>query len=654
MQNQISFDTLNVQPNILKAIQELGITSLTPIQEKSIPLLLDNNTDFMGLAATGTGKTFAFGIPLLNQINTKKNVTQALIMCPTRELALQVQSSLDSLCKYTDIRTLCIYGGAGYGDQISGLKRGAHIVIATPGRLVDFLERGTLKTDAIHNVILDEADEMISMGFKEDLEYILDKVPNDNRKLWFFSATMDKQVRKLSEDYLRNPKMAEINRSQMLSGTVEQLYYKVRESDKFDILCKIIDVNEDFYGIVFCQTKAAVQDFTDQLKLKGYPADCIHGDMDQKAREKTLSRFKEKKSTILICTDVAARGLDVKGVTHVINHSIPRELENYVHRIGRTGRSGKTGIAISLVTPTHFGLLAKIEKLTSVRVKEGKIPTRKDIVKQKLNRFFANITAIEETTKAMTLIDESTSNESLLQLLELSPKELLARFMTQTYADILIDRNDEVSNNDFVGASFGGGRGNGRGRDRDDRGGRSFGDRDGGGRGRSFGGGDRGGRGGDRGGRSFGGGRDRDDRGGRSFGGDRDRAPRSFSDRAPPLFTNNDRGAEKVKPLSSPSTASNIVIKPVIVSAEGGNTVSKIMNTDTRSASRAEGTQGNRESKFTAARDRDYKASSNGGKKDYKPSSFKGGMNIKVSRKDAAPMGGNSAPKKSRIKRWGE
>jgi ATP-dependent RNA helicase DeaD len=322
-------------------------------------------------------------------------------------LALQVAGQIDLLGKHKGIRALPIYGGCGYGDQIAELRRGVKVVVGTPGRLVDHLEKGTLNLSGLNTLILDEADEMISMGFKENLEQIIEASPRDNGNIWLFSATMSPEVRRVADTYLREPKRVQLNRSEVIPKSLEQLYYPTKESNKPDILCKLVDGADDFFGLVFCQTKTLVTDLTDYMLARGYRADCLHGDKSQADRERAMTAFRERRVNVLICTDVASRGLDVKDVTHVINYSIPRELENYVHRIGRTARSGKTGYAMSLVTPSHRYLIEKIERATNSQMVEGRLPTRKEIGRRKATRFLGDFLAQQEThTRAAELLDE--------------------------------------------------------------------------------------------------------------------------------------------------------------------------------------------------------------------------------------------------------
>lgn len=439
MQN---FKDLPLSPALLKSVEEMGFSTPTPIQAQALPMLLEGPTDFLGLAATGTGKTAAYAIPMLEKIDTSVKAVQALILCPTRELAVQVSGQINLLGKYQGLKAVAVYGGASYTDQIHGLKRGAQIVVGTPGRVIDHLERGTLLLNDIKVLILDEADEMISMGFAEDMEMILEKIPRETSNTWLFSATMNHQVSRVASKYLVDPKKVQINKTEMLSDKVEQLYYPVRENDKPEVLCKLIDAAENFYGVIFCQTKALVADLHQYLNERGYKADSLHGDKDQTARERTLQAFRDRRVSILICTDVASRGIDVKDITHVVNYSLPRELDNYVHRIGRTARSGKTGIAMNLVSPMHRRLVFAIEKFTNSRMKEGQIPTRKDIGIKKVSQLLPSFADQPFASRAQSVLSEEW-RESLAGL---STEEVAARFLTMMMPDLFNERNQDIVN----------------------------------------------------------------------------------------------------------------------------------------------------------------------------------------------------------------
>ena len=431
----VTFADFKLSPQVSRAVVEMGFETPSPIQAQTLPLLLGNSTDFIGLAATGTGKTAAFSIPLLERIDASKKSVQALVLCPTRELALQVAGQIDLLGKYKQVRALPVYGGSSYADQIRGLRMGVQIVVGTPGRVVDHIERGTLQLEELSVLILDEADEMISMGFKEDLERILSGIPRESANTWLFSATMSRDVRKVADQYLREPKSVQVNRSEMLSSTVEQLYYMTRESDKPEVLCKLIDAAHDFYGLIFCQTKSMVSDLSGYLSEHGYKVDCLHGDKDQNARERTMRAFRERAVNMLVCTDVASRGLDVKDITHVVNYSIPRELDSYVHRIGRTARSGKTGIAMSLVTPSHMRLIGQIERMTRSRILEGKIPTRREIGSKKITEFLPRFQSQKNYQRALDLL-----GDPWMEALATMPvEEVAARFITLMLPDVFSD-----------------------------------------------------------------------------------------------------------------------------------------------------------------------------------------------------------------------
>lgn len=430
-----TFEKFELSGPIVKAIQELGFEKPSAIQDLALPILLGDPTDFIGQAATGTGKTAAFSIPLLMKMDPKLKAVQTLILCPTRELAKQVATQIDLLGKYLGVTALPIYGGAGYGDQIKGLRDGCQIVVGTPGRVIDHIDRGTLTLAKAQTIILDEADEMISMGFKEDLETILEASPRETSQIWLFSATMGREVRRVADTYLRNAQQVSINKKEVLSNSVEQIYYPARESEKPELLCKLIEAADDIYGIIFCQTKSLVTDLTKYLKDRGYKVESLHGDKSQSDRESTMQSFRDRNLNLLVCTDVASRGLDVKDLTHVINYSIPRELESYVHRIGRTARGGSSGIAISLVTPKQKGIIARIEKMTKSRMKQGTIPTRKDIAAKKV----ASLLAKFQEQKYYARVAPHLGEDWVVALDQMSLEEIVGRFITmaspETFGD---------------------------------------------------------------------------------------------------------------------------------------------------------------------------------------------------------------------------
>lgn len=316
-------------------------------------------------------------------------------------------------------------------------------MVGTPGRIIDHIERGTLKLDKVRIVVLDEADEMISMGFREDMETILASVPEDQRNIWLFSATMSPSVRKVADAFLTDPQMVQVNRSEMLSSTVEQIFYMTHEGNKPEVLCKLIDAAENFYGIIFCQTKSLVTDLTRYLTERGYKADCLHGDMSQTARETSVKAFRERRMQVIVCTDVASRGLDVKDITHVVNYSLPRELDSYVHRIGRTARSGKAGVAMSLVTPSHRHLLQKIERMTRSRFTEGTIPSRKMIGMKKIGLLLPKFTEQPDSARAMDLMDESWKSA----VATMSSEEVAARFLSMMFPWVFSEKDQPKMTN---------------------------------------------------------------------------------------------------------------------------------------------------------------------------------------------------------------
>jgi ATP-dependent RNA helicase DeaD len=426
-----SFSELPLSPELLRAIEGIGFETPSPIQQQALPILLGERTDFMGLAGTGTGKTAAFSIPLLERINSKVKAVQALILCPTRELAMQVAGQIDLLGKYKGVRTVTVYGGASYSDQIRGLQQ-SNVVVGTPGRVIDHIQRGTLKLDQVQILVLDEADEMFSMGFKEELDAVLAGIPREESNIWLFSATMSREVRRIAETNLREPKTVQVNRTEMLSSGVEQYFYRASESEKPEMICKLIEAADGFYGLIFCQTKALVADLTTYMIERGYKVDCLHGDKDQSSREHTMQSFRDRKLQVLICTDVAARGLDVKDITHVVNYSLPREMESYVHRIGRTARSGKTGIVMNLVTMSHRHLISRIEGHTKVRMKEGFVPTRREIGTKKVGNLLAKFQEQPFHTRVLEVMGEEWKEK----VATMTPEVIAAHFITMMMPDI--------------------------------------------------------------------------------------------------------------------------------------------------------------------------------------------------------------------------
>lgn len=533
------FESWKLSKEVLKALAEMKFTSPTPIQKQAIPMLLGREKDFVGLAATGTGKTGAFGIPLVESIDASSKSVQALVMCPTRELASQVEAQLQKMAKWKGLNTLTVFGGSSYDRQLTALKRGVHIVVGTPGRLVDLVERKALKLNDVKTLVLDEADEMISMGFQEDLEKILGAIgDSEEKRKWLFSATMSPEIRRVVSRYLPDYDKVEIHKQDSEKPQIEQIYYTIYPDRKLQMLSSVLYMNPEFYGLIFCQTKREVQEITEWLKRKSFKVDCIHGDRPQRERDFILKDFRSGRVKILVATDVAARGLDINDLTHVINFSLPREVESYTHRIGRTGRAGKKGLALSIVAPHEVRILKRIQQVTKATLTKGVAPSNDELnlfrVKDVINTL-NNIEPRDEVTlRTGKFLDRKMSELKDLFTFDFTVEEFLKRYLVSEHPDIFENRDTSM---DFVGdgvipremQEYGSRERGPVGRDRS-------GPRDGfggGGRGRSGFSRDRFERG-ERGGRFTGGGgfRSRDDRGeGGSERGERSERPqRSYSD----------------------------------------------------------------------------------------------------------------------------
>lgn len=379
-----TFEELGVAPEIRRAIEEMGYENPMPIQEAVIPYLLSEIRDVIALAQTGTGKTAAFGLPLLQKIDTDRNVPQALILAPTRELCLQIAGDLADYSKYINhLKVLPVYGGSSIESQIKALKRGVQIIVATPGRLIDLINRRTVSLEDIKYVVLDEADEMLNMGFTESIDEILSKVP-DNRSMLLFSATMPKEISKITRKYMQDPKEITIGRKNEGSNSVKHVYYMVHAKDKYLALKRLADFYPDIYGIVFCRTRRETQEIADKLIQDGYNADSLHGDLSQAQRDAVMQKFRMRNIQLLIATDVAARGLDVDSLTHVINYGLPDDIESYNHRSGRTGRAGKTGTSIAIVHVKEKGKIREIEKIMNKKFEQGTIPSGDQICEKQI------------------------------------------------------------------------------------------------------------------------------------------------------------------------------------------------------------------------------------------------------------------------------
>ncbi|MCE7905557.1 MAG: RNA helicase [Anaerolineae bacterium CFX3] len=374
------FSSLNLREEILQAITELGYTEPTPIQAGMIPLML-TGADVIGQAQTGTGKTAAFALPILHNFTPQKN-PQALILAPTRELALQVANSITEYGKGMRVRVLAVYGGQPYSPQINALRRGVDIVVGAPGRLNDLLERGALRLNEIKTLVLDEADEMLNMGFIEEVEKILATTPPE-RQTALFSATLPARIRALADRFMRDPQAVTIKRATLTLVSTEQRCYLVHESDKLSALTRLFETEPIHSGLIFARTRAETAALANELVLRGIPAEAIHGDLDQHARERVLGRFRSNQLKVLVATDVAARGLDIENISHVFNYHLPDDAEVYVHRIGRTGRAGRSGVAITLLSPRERRRMREVEALTKQPVTRMELPTREDILKHR-------------------------------------------------------------------------------------------------------------------------------------------------------------------------------------------------------------------------------------------------------------------------------
>ena len=380
----MTFEELGVREDLLKAIGELGFESPMPVQEKVIPHLLHEDGDVVALAQTGTGKTAAFGLPVIQRTDVKLRKPQALILSPTRELCLQIGGDLADFSKYTpDLKVLPVYGGSSIESQIRTLKKGVHIIVATPGRLLDLIKRGTVDLSNVHTVILDEADEMLNMGFVDDINSILGNVPED-RKMLLFSATMPDEIAKIAKNYMHSPVEFVIGTKNEGAENVRHIYYMVNAKDKYLALKRIADANPNIYAIIFCRTKRETQEIADNLIGDGYNVDSLHGDLSQAQRDTVMKKFREHTLQLLVATDVAARGLDVDSLTHVINYGLPDDIATYTHRSGRTGRAGKTGVSVAIIHSREKSKLRAIEKKIGKTFEHEKVPTPQYIIEKQL------------------------------------------------------------------------------------------------------------------------------------------------------------------------------------------------------------------------------------------------------------------------------
>ncbi|MBN2030422.1 DEAD/DEAH box helicase [bacterium] len=431
MTNKKTFNALGLSANLLEAIHKKGFEEPTAIQVMTIPVMLQDDTNIIVQAQTGTGKTAAFGLPLIEMVNTDSNSVQALILVPTRELAIQVSEEINSLKGRKAIKIVPIYGGQSIDQQLRRLKIGIHIVVGTPGRIIDHLNRKTLKLRNIEHLILDEADEMLNMGFIEDIEEIM-KHTNPVKRTLLFSATIPARIKDLAHKYMDGYQFLSIKKERLITNLTEQIYFEVKGSDKFEALCRIIDFEDVFYGLIFCRTKSDVESVVMHLLDRGYDAEALHGDISQAQRERTLEKFKKQRVNILVATDVAARGIDVYNLTHVINYSLPQDPESYVHRIGRTGRAGNEGTAITFITPSEYKKLMFIQRIAKTDIKKSTIPRVKDIIEVKKKKISDDLTATLRTK-----MDTHYYNWAKKLLADNNPTECLAAVLNYCFEEEL-------------------------------------------------------------------------------------------------------------------------------------------------------------------------------------------------------------------------
>jgi ATP-dependent RNA helicase DeaD len=436
MSNLSKFRELGLSETMLNSLRKKGFEEPTPIQSKTIPFLLNNKKDLIGKAQTGTGKTAAFGIPIIENVIPQLKKIQALILVPTRELAIQVTEELSSFAEEQKTAIISIYGGQPIERQISRLNRGVDIVVGTPGRILDHLNRKTLNISAISYAVLDEADEMLNMGFIDDIETILKLAPK-NRRTILFSATMPSHIEKLAKNHMSEYEIIAVANDQISRDNIEQIYFEVSQSDKFEALYRIIDVEESFYGMVFCRTKVDADEIAHKLANRGCRTESLHGDLSQGQREKVLQKFRSKQITILVATDVAARGIDVDNLTHVINYSLPQDPESYVHRIGRTGRAGKSGTAITLITPSEYRKLISIQKMANTKITKQKVPNIAEVIDNKKQRIKKTISKIIEKGGFSDL--ESIAEEILTN--NPDSKKTIAALLKMVFKDELNENN---------------------------------------------------------------------------------------------------------------------------------------------------------------------------------------------------------------------
>ncbi len=457
-----TFTDLGVREDLLKAITELGYEQPMPVQEKVIPHLLNADTDVVALAQTGTGKTAAFGLPTLQRIDTASSATQALILDPTRELCLQTSNDLTDYSKYIDsLRILPVYGGSSIEAQIKTLRHGVQVIVATPGRLLDLIKRGAVKLNNVHTVVLDEADEMLNMGFVDDINEILSHVP-EQRKMLLFSATMPPEIAKIAKNYMHEPQEFVVGTKNEGSSNVHHIYYMVNARDKYLALKRIVDYLPNIYGIIFCRTRATTQEVAAQLIQDGYNADALHGDLSQAQRDAVMKKFRERSLQLLVATDVAARGLDVDNLTHIISYSLPDDNDVYNHRSGRTGRAGKKGVSIALIHSRERSKLRQIEKHIGKTFERREVPKPKEIIEKRLFNLADKLEKVEVREEEIETylggvikkLSWLTSEELLKRVLSVEFNRLIDYYKNAPALDYVPEKKEKKSKKDKQGKRY--------------------------------------------------------------------------------------------------------------------------------------------------------------------------------------------------------
>jgi ATP-dependent RNA helicase DeaD len=441
------FEELGIRKELVRAVLELGFEKLTPIQEQSIPILKDGRRNFIGMAQTGTGKTAAFGLPLIGLIDTGSRIIQGLILAPTRELCVQIAKDLENYCRYLgEVRIAAVYGGASIENQISSIKKGVHIVVATPGRLTDLIRRKKINISTVKYVVLDEADEMLNMGFQEDIDAILECTPTDKRT-WLFAATMPDGIHAITSKYLSNPYEITVGAKNAIAENIEHIYYVVHEHDRYKALKRIVDAKPDIFAIVFCRTRAETQEIAERLINDGYNADSLHGDLSQIMRDKVMKHYRDRSLQLLVATDVAARGIDVNDVSHVINYRLPDETELYTHRSGRTARAGKSGVTVTIANTKDMDKIRQIERQINTKLVYAKVPGGVEVCEAQLMALMKKIQKVEIDREEISKYLPSIYDE----LKDMDKDELIKRIVSLEFNRFIeYYREEEDLNIDFL------------------------------------------------------------------------------------------------------------------------------------------------------------------------------------------------------------